>query len=117
MVRVDVLPGVGAVGEKEAVAPAGRPAETESVTGLVKLPTAFTLTVYATEAEPQEVWVLLAVVSVKPLVAVVIVKLLLEISKKILLLQRTMIRQVVEGVLGTLIVYEPVFGTFEATTV
>ena len=112
------LPGVNGVGAKVTVVPAGTPVVAVSTIGVLKPPVAVVprFTVGVAGAGHATV-VGVVVLNVKPATAAEMVKLVLEISKKILPIDSTLILAVVLGVFGIFTDSLPSFGVLAISTV
>jgi hypothetical protein len=104
-----LLPGVSGFGAKLTVVPAGLPAEVRLI-GVENPPCAAVPKVIAADGAPAQVILAAAGLSkVNPVGGVSIVKLVLQMSKKILPTDSTLIRAVVVGELGIITSSVPSF--------
>jgi len=117
-VATALLPGVSGFGAKVTVVPAGTPAVAVNTIGVLKVPVTVVGIVTVGSGTAGQATVVGAVaVNAKSFGGTVIVKLVFEISKKILPIDSTLILAVVVGVFGNTKASVPSFGVLAASTV
>ena len=112
------LPGVNGLGEKVTVVPDGTPAVAVNTIGVENPPVAVVAKLAATVAGDGQAAVAVApAVKANPFAGIVIVKLVFEISKKILPIDSTLTLAVVEGVAGIVTASLPSLAVLATNTV
>jgi hypothetical protein len=113
---VVLLPGVSGLGLNETVVPAGLPVAVKLI-GVENPPVAVVaIAAVAGATDPQARFAAADGENANPLAGAVMVKFALQISKKILPTDSTLILAVVDALFGTVIVSDPSFGVFEINT-